>query len=372
MKKLSFSSFLLTLCWICCSQMAYAQQLRASKNIERSESDLVFQQFIKEKILEKVSYDESNQGYTEFPTGFDITQLHFLDIPYAKETLENNHIEQILTDKGTYVTLITYVDGNVGLNLERKIKYRLILADKIVALDANREVITDSKNTETFQAALVQKGADGLAQGIFKPVPFDDLTLEQIAQLEKQGYKLSTRDNSYLFKKENIELEFNYKKLFYGETRTNKGKIHSVYRFFQEDNFGNVVPKNTHEYYDYTLPTGLEVKKSVFKIVSNVQVAGVRYQDLTKRPLEAPILKLVVSPNPVENGLLRGETNLTDWAGDEPVQCQVIDVSGKVLIQQANLTNRIFEIDIAVLPTGVFFVKMTKGSQMQSTKFVKK
>jgi hypothetical protein len=352
--------------------MAFAQHVKASKNIEQSESDLVLKQFVKEKVVEKVSYDESNQGYTEFPTGFDVTKLHFLDIPYAKETLENNHIEQILTDKGTYVTIITYVDGNVGLNLERKIKYRVLLADKIVALDVNRAVITESKNTETLQAALVQQGSDGLAQGIFKPVPFDDLTLEQISNLEKQGYKLSTRENSYLFKKENVELEFNYKKLFYGETRTAEGKIRSVYSFFQQDAFGNVVPKNTHEYYDYTLPTGLEVKKSEFKMISNVQVAGERYKDLTKRMLEVPALKLTVSPNPVENGILRGETNLTDLAGDEPVQCQVIDVSGKVLIEQSNLVNRVFEMDIAALPSGVFFVKMTKGSQMQSTKFIKK
>jgi hypothetical protein len=47
-------------------------------------------------------------------------------------------------------------------------------------------------------------------------------------------------------------------------------------------------------------------------------------------------------------------------------------VSGKVWIEQSNLVNRVFEMDIAALPSGVFFVKMTKGSQMQSTKFIKK
>jgi hypothetical protein len=159
--------------------------------------------------------------------------------------------------------------------------------------------------------------------------------------------------------------------LYFGTVRYKGEKMMADYSFFKKDDFGNIIPKNTQKLYDDELPTGVKIKRSEYAIFSNFKIEGERYKNLN-RPLSIPTAQTKVAPNPVNGNILRGETTLFTGTQSISLDYQIIDVNGRVLSQSKNaITNRVFEIDIATLPTGVYLLRLSQGSMVQSTKFVK-
>ena len=362
-----FKAFILLLLFVG-SGAVKAQNLVAA-SADQTLSNKILSKFLSETVIEQISYDEGNQKYVRLPDGFDATKLHFLDIPYVKEVIEKSHVEVVLTAEGTCATIISYLTTNIPKN--EAVKYRVILPSKILALDENMGVVAETPNSESFSTILAEKGQTALKNGLFQPMPFGDLKLEDVAQLEKQGYKLKIEDNTFRFFKGQDAYDYNSQELFVGEKRYKNDKLIANYSFFKRDEWGNIIPKNSHKLYDDELPTGIKIQRSEFSIISDFKVEGSRYKNLS-RPVSNLVAQTKVAPNPINGNILRGETSIVETLGNAPVDYQIVDVNGRVLLQSKNaIANRVFEIDIAPLPNGVYVLRLTRGTTTQSTKFIK-
>jgi len=81
----------------------------------------------------------------------------------------------------------------------------------------------------------------------------------------------------------------------------------------------------------------------------------------------APAMELMVSPNPVNTML-----NLSIQAekSDFPTQVQVLDVTGRTLSTQRFNANQI-QLNVAELPSGVYFLQVQRNADVVNYKFVK-
>ncbi len=79
-------------------------------------------------------------------------------------------------------------------------------------------------------------------------------------------------------------------------------------------------------------------------------------------------LKVWVYPNPFTEKLIV-ETDIT--AGIKLYNMDVIDVTGKVYFSKKDIDNQQFSLDLAHLPSGIYFAKWTKGNDVSVFKIVK-
>jgi hypothetical protein len=368
----SSSTFFLLLLFSCLLLNVKAQNFLASNSDNAISAEMVLQKFLPNVItIEKVSYDESHQNYIRLPKGFDLAKMHFLDMPSAQTTTEDIHIDEFLTSKGIYAKVMTYLkEESLGKAWANRPKFRILLPDKIVALDAKLNVLVETPNSDELKSAFINKGNSALTKGLFQAVQFKDMSLEDISKFEKEGFKFTIEDNEFVFKKEENLFVYNAKDMFVGGTQKEGDKWVQRFSFFQRHPNGYVMPKNTQTVYDDNLPTGVKIKRAEYVIVTNFQLQGERYKDMqTPSVLTASTLRVV--PNPATD-VLRCETSMFSSTLNEPIHVQVTDVAGKTLIDNSNVVSgKVFELNITTLPSGLYILSLRKGNQLQSTKFVK-
>ena len=370
MKKLLFMLFVLI--YLSAISSAKAQNLARSTSDSQISASSVLQKFVQDKVVEKISYDESHRNYVRFPNGFDVKKMSYLDMYPAQTTVENVHIDEFLTSKGTYVKVITYLnEENMGEAWAIRPKFRAFLPDKIIALDADLNVLRELENFVELKSEMQKKGKTALASGLFQEPAFQEMSLESIAGFEKEGFKFSIEGSDYLLKKDEGFFVYNSKDLYLGGKRKEGEKWVQRVNFFQESSNGYVVPKNTQAIYDDVLPTGIKVTRAEYVITSNFQVEGDRYKSKLASPsvITSSILRVV--PNPVSD-VLRCQTSLFSSSSNEAINVNIVDIMGKVLLNANDLVGgNIFEVNVSNLANGVYILNLRKGNQTQSTKFIK-
>lgn len=367
----SSTTFLLLMLFSCFLNLK-AQNLLVSSADNTISAKTVVQKFLPDAVtIEKVSYDESHQNYVRLPNGFDLKKMHFLDMPSAQTTIENIHIDEFLTSKGVYAKVMTYLKkGDLGNASANSPKFRIILSDRIIALDAKLNVLAETANSSELKSGFLNKGHSALTKGLFQSAAFNDMSLEDIAKFEKEGFKFTIEGDEYVFKKDENLFVYNAKGLFMGQMQKEGEKWVQRFSFFQQHPNGYVIPKNTQVVYDDNLPTGVKIKRAEYVIVTNFQLEGKRYEAL-KTPSVLTVSTLRVVPNPASD-VLRCETSLFSSVNSEPIHVQITDVAGKTLIDNSDLaTGKVFELNITALPSGLYILSLRKGNKTQSTKFVK-
>ena len=348
-----------------------AQNLVAASAVNQAATKTILQKFVAAdvEIIEKVSYDEQERLFYKLPPGFDLTKIHFMDAPYLKHALRTSHVEEFLLAKGVYAQVITYLsEKNAGENWATRPKFRLVLPERVLALDADFNIVVETPNIDDVQRQLTASGQKMLEEGLFIERPFPDVDLESLAKLEQEGYKWEAQKGSYLFKKKDSEWEYNPKDLFFGYSYTEKEVNKKRYEYYQRQPEGIIVPRSIREMDDDVLPTGVKVKRVKHLDFSNYKIEGTRYKNLVQVRKNVDQLRIV--PNPTSD-VLRGETSLFSVADGVSVECQIIDISGKVVKNHANITGKIFEINVKDLPNGLYILRLKKEGQTQSCKFVK-
>ena len=79
---------------------------------------------------------------------------------------------------------------------------------------------------------------------------------------------------------------------------------------------------------------------------------------------ESRVAELSVHPNPTNNLL-----NLT-WTGEQMEQMKVLDINGKIVLER-EVENDAFnlQLDVSMLPAGVYLIELSNGSQKLTKKF---
>jgi len=99
-------------------------------------------------------------------------------------------------------------------------------------------------------------------------------------------------------------------------------------------------------------------------------LADLRYLNFTNLTLSLPTLEKVKSfylyPNPV--------SSILNLAGDDQAPIERIDIisfEGRLLLQQSQMTSNALQVDVTTLPQGLYFCRITSGSNSQTIKFLK-
>ena len=79
--------------------------------------------------------------------------------------------------------------------------------------------------------------------------------------------------------------------------------------------------------------------------------------------------KVSIAPNPVQSTL----NVLVKDVNQKPLFAQLVDVQGRVLVQQTNLTPGNTEINLSNLPSGTYFLKVSQqnGKPVEAFKVIK-
>jgi hypothetical protein len=99
-------------------------------------------------------------------------------------------------------------------------------------------------------------------------------------------------------------------------------------------------------------------------------LSDLRYLNFTNLNLGLPTLEKAKSfylyPNPV--------SSIMHLAGDDQAPIERIDIisfEGRLLLQQSQMTSNALQVDVTTLPQGLYFCRITSGSNSQTIKFLK-
>lgn len=101
-------------------------------------------------------------------------------------------------------------------------------------------------------------------------------------------------------------------------------------------------------------------------------LTGNRYLNFTDLTLKTATHELAtthfyVYPNPVTSVL-----HITNQDQSQPISClAIISLQGRLLFEQNALSANTSQVDLATLPQGMYFCKITSSNQTQTIKFLK-
>jgi hypothetical protein len=105
----------------------------------------IVNRYVGKPYFERISYDEKKEIMTDLPKDFNIGTMSGLDVPYAANFEAIQHVDEVLTLDGKIAKVITYIsEKNPGDTWQNQAVYRVLTAEKVIALDAAYKVITET------------------------------------------------------------------------------------------------------------------------------------------------------------------------------------------------------------------------------------
>jgi len=331
----------------------------------------IINRYVGKPYFERISYDEKKEILTDLPKDFNISTMSGLDVPYAANFEAIQHVDEVLTLDGKVAKVITYIsEKNPGDTWQNQAVYRVLTAEKVIALDAAYNVITETTFDKDYTVRHTTKALDAMRNGLFQIQTFKEPGIAEIAGFETNGYKLKMEEDEYQFLKGDVGFFYNPVGLYYGKAAMEGDKLVKRFSFFTQHEDGYLIPRNTHVYYADKLPTGVAVHKSEFVIVSNFKLEGERYTKLAKG--EGNGMNLIrVAPNPAKD-LMKVEVSFSKRDNVEKMSYLIVDATGRTIAAKQGLAeNRVFEVNTSALPAGVYLVQVQCGNQKLQTKFIK-
>ena len=351
-------------------------QVQVEAKVRSTISDDVntlLKRYSKSALLEKISFDEEQLVFTGLPPDIEATKLHYLDIPYAVTTKEVTHIDEALTANGEYLKIITYLSKeDLGDKWPTEARYRVFLAEKVIALNSRLELIVETPNSTEYKSFHKQKGQDALTLGLFQGTEFPTLSRETIKEIEKAGFTVQVKETEYRFvKNDNTAMIYDFEHMYIGQLQKEGDVEVERINYFKRNDKGLIIPSHTRVHYPYKLPTGIKAMKRQLTVISNFTIEGKRYTGVDERSL-TNTAAIKILPNPA-NDILYCQLLFPGLPENNMITYQVTDVNGRVLVTiQKTKGDNTAAINISKLPAGVYLLRVLAGNRSLQQKFVKK